>query len=426
MALLTQRLFSVEGCFVTEFFEVLPPETALSTWLMQVTHRVDAETIRTYDALGRVTARTITSPEALPAFQRSTVDGYAVRAADTFGASDSLPAYLRVTGEVLMGEAATVEVGEGQAALIHTGGMVPPGADAVVMVEHTQPFAESEIEVLKPVAPGENVLQIGEDVTQGDAVLPAAHRIQPQDIGALLALGIVESVPVLKKPRVSIFSTGDEVVTPDTGRLTPGQIRDINSGTIQALCRRAGADTLLHDIVPDRPDALYNALSVALPESDMLVVTAGSSVSVRDMTASTINRLGMPGVLVHGVAARPGKPTILAVIDDKPVIGLPGNPVSAFVMFTLFGLPAIAHLMGTDLPLRARLRARVTVNVPSAAGREDHVPVRLIQREGETWAEPVFGKSNLIFTLVGADGLLIVPLNATGLREGAWGEVVLF
>jgi molybdopterin molybdotransferase len=155
-------------------------------------------------------------------------------------------------------------------------------------------------------------------------------------------------------------------------------------------------------------------------------VTAGSSVSVRDMTASTINRLGMPGVLVHGVAARPGKPTILAVIDDKPVIGLPGNPVSAFVMFTLFGLPAIAHLMGTDLPLRARLRARVTVNVPSAAGREDHVPVHLIQREGETWAEPVFGKSNLIFTLVGADGLLIVPLNATGLREGAWGEVVLF
>ena len=156
------------------------------------------------------------------------------------------------------------------------------------------------------------------------------------------------------------------------------------------------------------------------------MVTAGSSVSVRDMTAATINRLGAPGVLVHGVAARPGKPTILAVVDGKPVIGLPGNPVSAFVMFILFGLPAIARLMGTELPRQARTQARLMVNVPSAAGREDYVPVRLVDRDGELWAEPVFGKSNLIFTLVGVAGLLKVPLNVTGLREGAWGEVILF
>jgi molybdopterin molybdotransferase len=182
----------------------------------------------------------------------------------------------------------------------------------------------------------------------------------------------------------------------------------------------------LHDIVPDNPTALYDALVGAWPDADMLVVTAGSSVSARDMTAATINRLGPPGVLVHGVAARPGKPTILAVVEGKPVIGLPGNPVSALVMFTLFGAPMIAHLLGAEAPRQTRVTARAAANIPSEAGREDYVPVRLLDRGGEQWAEPVFGKSNLIFTLVGADGLLKVPLNATGLREGAWSEVTLF
>jgi len=202
-----------------------------------------------------------------------------------------------------MGQAASVEVRAGSAALIHTGGMLPPGADAVVMVEHTQYFDDRTIEVLKPVAPGENALQIGEDVEPDSEILPAGHLIQPQDVGALLALGITH-----------------------------------NSGTIQALCHRAGAATAVHAIIPDVPDALYQALITALPQSDMMVVTAGSSVSVRDMTAATFDRLGEPGVLVHGVAARPGKPTILAVVDGKPIIGLPGNPVSAMVMFTLFGV----------------------------------------------------------------------------------------
>ncbi|MBN1200988.1 MAG: molybdopterin molybdenumtransferase MoeA, partial [Anaerolineae bacterium] len=179
-------------------------------------------------------------------------------------------------------------------------------------------------------------------------------------------------------------------------------------------------------IVPDEAGALYAALSGAFPQSDMLVVTAGSSVSVRDLTAETINRLGAPGVLVHGVAARPGKPTILAVVDGKPVMGLPGNPVSALVMFRLFGVSAIRHLLAAEAPVRAEIQARAAVNIPSAAGREDYVAVKLSDRDGELWAEPIFGKSNLIFTLVRADGLLRVPLNATGLRAGAWGKVVLF
>lgn len=411
---------------MSEFFNVLPPDEARALWLSHVRHRSDEASVDAHSALGRVIARTITSPEALPAFRRSTVDGYAVRAADTFGASDALPAYLRVTGEVLMGQRPTIPVGSAEAVLIHTGGMLPDGADAVVMVEHTQRFGADEIEVLRPVAPGENVLEVGEDVSAGEVILPAGHRVQPQDVGALLALGLAEGIPVMRRPRVVLFSTGDELVPPGTQDLAPGQIRDINSGTIGALTGQAGGDAVIAGIIPDRPDALYEAQAAALPDADMLVVTAGSSVSTRDMTAEAINRLGAPGVLVHGVAARPGKPTILAAIEGKPVIGLPGNPVSAMVMYTLFGVPAIAHLMGAQAPLQARVAARAAANVPSAAGREDYVPVRLFERDGEQWAEPVFGKSNLIFTLVRAHGLLRVPLNATGLREGTWGEVVLF
>jgi molybdopterin molybdotransferase len=410
---------------MSKFFEVLPPGEARTIWLEHVMHHAGTEIVAAHDCLGRVTAQPTHSPEVLPAFQRSTVDGYAVQAASTFGASDSIPMYLRVVGEVPMGQAASVGIGSGETALIHTGGMIPPGADAVVMVEHTQLFSETEIEVLRSVAPGENVLQVGEDVVPGAEILPARHRIRPQDIGALLALGLTE-IPVVRKPRICLFSTGDELVVPAVRDLLPGQIRDINSSTIRALCDREGADARIMGIVPDDPAALYDALSGAFASADMLVVTAGSSVSARDMTAAVINRLGTPGVLVHGVAARPGKPTILAVVDGKPVMGLPGNPVSAIVMFSLFGVPAIAQLLGAELPFQVRIQARIVANVPSAAGREDYVPVRLFAREGEQWAEPIFGKSNLIFTLVGAHGLLIVPLNATGLREGAWGEVILF
>jgi len=408
---------------MADFFEVMPPDEARRRWLAHVTHQMEIEHITTSETLGRVTAAVIHSAEALPAFQRSMVDGYAVQASSTYGASDALPAYVRVVGEILMGKDVTITVQKGEAALIHTGGMIPHGADAVVMVEHTQTIDEREIEILKAAAPGENVLQVGEDVTQNSPILPARHCIKAQDIGALLAVGWYEKVPVIKRPRVSIFSTGDELVHPAAKNLGLGQIRDINSSTIQALC--AGADAEIMGIVPDDPAELFQALEKALPTADMLVVTAGSSVSTRDMTAQVINQLGKPGVVVHGVAARPGKPTILAVVEGKPVIGLPGNPVSAFVMFRLFGVPALAHLMGTHMALQTRIAARVAVNVPSAAGREDYVPVRLVEREGEQWAEPIFGKSNLIFTLVGADGLLKIPLNVTGLREGTWGEVIL-
>ncbi|MBN1963057.1 MAG: molybdopterin molybdotransferase MoeA [Anaerolineae bacterium] len=423
-----------------EFFNVLPPDEARAHWLEHVTHRTEA--IPAPGVLDRVLATRLPvavesapSPEDLPAFPRSTVDGYAVRARDTFGASDSLPAYLTVVGEAHMGERPAVTVDAGEAALIHTGAMIPDGADAVVMVENTQQAAEGEIEVLRRAAPGENVLQIGEDVRQGQEVLPAGLRLRPQDIGALLALGLGvgdRALTIRRPPQAAIFSTGDEVIEP-VETPAPGQIRDINSATIAALAADAGALPLRRGIMPDHPDALREALRLELMPpgaADLVVVTAGSSVSARDMTAAVIDRLaaefGGPGVLVHGVAMKPGKPTILAAVNGRPVLGLPGNPVSALVAFWLFGVPAVYHVWGARMPVRPRVSATLTANVPSSAGREDYVPVVLHEDADGLRAEPVFGKSNLIFTLVRADGLLKVPLNATGLRAGEAAEVYFF
>lgn len=408
-----------------EFFTVSPPDQARAVFLEQVTALGSTEHLATEAALDRVTGADIRAPHALPAFPRSTMDGYAVRAADTFGASASLPAYLPVAGEVRMGEEARTPLPRGQAAIVHTGGMIPPGADAVVILEHTQATSPREIEVLTPVAVGENVLKVGEDVQPGSPVLPAGHRLRPQDVGGLLALGIVE-VEVARRPRVAIFATGDEVVPP---RVTPGvgQIRDINSYTIAGQTVRAGGIPLLCGILPDAFDALVSSARDALAEADMLVLSAGSSVSVRDMTARVFDTLGAPGVLVHGVAIKPGHPTILGVAGGKPLLGLPGNPVSAMIIFDLFGAPTVLRLQGaTAAAPRGIAWARLTKNVASESGREDYVAARLVARDGELWAEPVFGKSNLIFTLVNADGVVKVPLNANGLVAGTLVEVHRF
>jgi len=362
---------------------------------------------------------------ALPAFPRSTVDGYAVRSTDTLGATESLPAYLTVVGEVPMGQAATVEVGPGQAAIVHTGGMIPPGADAVVMVERTQKLGDQDIEVLRSVAVGENIINVGEDILEEDEILPSGHLLRPQDVGGLLAVGLTEIV-VARRPRVALIATGDEVIPPSQP-LGPGQVRDINTYTLAGLVRHAGGEPWSMGIIADRFEALKDAAARGLAEADVVVMSAGSSVSVRDMTGDVINELGQPGVLVHGISFRPGKPTVLAVCDGKPVIGLPGNPVSAMVVFHLLVTPLLWRLQGLTHPPEPQVvRARLARNVASVAGREDRVQVKLEQREDGLWAAPVFGKSNLIFTLVKADGMVKVPLDKTGLSAGEWVEVRLY
>ena len=406
-----------------EFLHLLPPEEAAETWLPRVTHRLEAERVAAAEALGRVLAADVLAPHPMPPFDRSAVDGYAVRAADTYGASDALPAYLEVVGEVPMGAAADFAVGAGQAALIHTGGMLPRGADAVVMVEYTQQARAGEVEVLRPVAVGENILFQGEDVAAGAVVFPKGRRLRAAEIGGLMALGILE-VDVARRPRVGVIATGDEVVPP-SAEPAPGQVRDINTYTLSAEVRRVGGVPRPYGIVPDRPEALAQAVAQALRECDLVVITAGSSASTRDMTAEVLDGLGEPGVLVHGVNTKPGRPTILAVADGKPVVGLPGNPVSALVNVGLFVLPVMARLEGETPRPRPLLPARLTVNLPSASGREDWWPVHLRQTSEGWEAEPIFYKSNLIFALARADGLLKVPPDATGLAAGEWAEVRL-
>jgi molybdopterin molybdotransferase len=416
-----------------EFLKLLPPDDARQLLLAALpVPEPGSEVLDTLQALGRVTAEDLVAPHSLPEFPRSTVDGYAVRAADTFGASDSLPAYLSQVGEVPMGGTPDFSLEKGQCGLIHTGGMLPSGADGVVMLEYTQASREAEIEIMRAVADGENVIQIGEDVARGQVVIPKGRIMRPAEVGGLMALGITK-LRVVNKVRVGLISSGDEVVPPEK-RPAPGQVRDINSYTLAALVTKAGGQPVTFGIVSDKFEALQSAAVKALAECDLLVITAGSSASTRDMTADVIASLGKPGVLVHGVNTRPGKPTILGVCDGKAVIGLPGNPVSALVNGFLFVAPLIERLLGALPRPQATLQATLTVNLASQAGREDWWPVKLVPtasnqgEAGETgsWrAEPIFGKSNLIFTLAAADGMLRIAPDATGLGAGELVEVVL-
>lgn len=405
-----------------EFLELHTPEEALTILTASIRSNATMEWVETSLALDRVVAEPILAPYPLPAFPRSTVDGYALRAADTYGASESLPIYLRVAGEVLMGTTAELDIPPAHCALIHTGGMLPESTDAVVMLEHTQTTTPIEIEVLKAVAPGENVIRIGEDVACGEEVVPVGSRLRPAGIGGLAALGI-KQVAVSCKPRVAILSSGDEVV-PLEAEIIPGQVHDVNSYTLSALVERSGGQPICYGILPDKVDLLEEAARRALSECDLVVITAGSSASARDLTAQVINRLGEPGVLVHGVNVRPGKPTILGVCNGKAVIGLPGNPVSALLIAGLFIAPLIVKQLGLiQQRPKPTIQAKLSVNIASRAGREDWIPVRLRCNAEGYQAEPVFGKSNLIFTLVRADGLICIPQNATGLHAGDEVEV---
>jgi molybdopterin molybdotransferase len=346
---------------------------------------------------------------------------------------------------------------------IHTGGMLPEGADAVVMLEYTQEINRGdreerrektgfisavsanlsstqgtavELEIFKAVAEGENVITIGEDVAQGQVVQPRGSLMRPAGIGGLMALGFTK-LRVSKKVQVGLISSGDEVIPPEQSP-RPGQVRDVNSHTLAALVTKSGGEPVLYGIVGDRFDELKETTARALSECDAVVITAGSSASTRDLTADVIDSLGRPGVLVHGINTRPGKPTILGVCNGKAVIGLPGNPVSALVNGYLFLVPVIEKLLGANPRPKASVQARLTVNLPSQAGREDWWPVRLTTGPTEKKekkdsvssvvnyrAEPIFGKSNLIFTLAAADGLLRIPPDATGMSAGEMVEVFL-
>ena len=385
--------------------------------------RTGTESVPLREALRRVPGEPVAAPHPLPGFARSTVDGYAVRAADTYGVSEGLPGYFAVAGTVVMGTEPDTAVTPGTAVIMPTGGALPPGADAVVMIEYTAETMPGTIEVVRPVAPGEGVVRADEDAKPGEVIIDGGRPLRPQDLGMLAAAGVT-SVTVRRKPVVAIFSTGDEVVPADTPELKPGQVRDATAAALAALVADAGGEPVLGGIVPDDPGALEKALRGALPTSDVLVISAGSSVGVRDETANAVARLGEPGIWCHGLAIKPGKPTVLAECAGVPVIGLPGNPRSALVVFRLIGMPVVRLVGGCESPPpQPSTRARLSRDLASAAGRLDVVQVT-VGEDGV--ATPVFGLSALLSVLTAADGYIVIPDEATGLRAGSEVEVILY
>jgi molybdopterin molybdotransferase len=401
-----------------EFLSLVTPDEALDLLFNVLNPEVKSEIVQTEKALGRVTTEDILSPQDLPDFKRSTVDGYAVLAKDTHGAGETLPAYLIIKDEVPMGEEPDFSLASQECASIHTGGMLPRDADAVVMLEDTQILESGDIEVFRAVARGENVIEVGEDVSAGETVIPKGTRLRPAEIGGLMALGFT-SIKTAIPPVIGILSSGDEIIPPSQ-KTKPGEVRDINSYTLAALIEDLGGEVVHYGIIADSRDEMLKALEKAQQECDHLIVTAGSSASARDLTAEIMNILGDPGVLVHGINIKPGKPTIFAVSGEKVMIGLPGNPVSALVIATILISPIIEAYLGIrgSRPKPA-LSAELTVNISSQTGREDWIPVRVVRTpEGSFQAEPVFGRSNLIFILARSDGLIRIPASATGLEAG--------
>lgn len=387
-----------------------------------------AEEVITLEAsLGRILSKDIVSPEDLPGFSRSAMDGYAVRAKDTFGAAESLPAFLEVAGEVVMGKAPSVKVGEGQAAKISTGGMLPEGADGVVMVEYCHPLDEKTIEVSRAISPQENVILPDDDLRKGSPVLTKGGLLRSQDLGIMAGLGLFE-VPVYKRPRIAIISTGDEVIPVDQTP-GPGQVRDINSYTLSAFCLQRGAEPLRMGLCGDDFSRLREMVERGLKEADSVWISGGSSVGTRDLTVKVFESFDDVELLVHGISISPGKPTIIARAGSRAAFGLPGHVASAMVVAEVFLTPFLSRLSG-EVPARGAGRdlveAVLSRNIESASGRDDYIRVRL-GKKGEEWvAEPIFGKSGLISTLVEADGLIRVDRNTEGLYEGEKVRVMIF
>jgi molybdopterin molybdotransferase len=388
------------------------------------------ETVTLDAACGRLLAAGMRAPEPVPHFDRAVMDGYAVIAQSTFGASETLPALLEVKGEVTMGASTPLTVSPGEAIAIPTGGMLPKGADAVVMVEYTQPLDALTLEVTRAVAPGENVLRQGEDIAAGEEVLPRGWRLRPQDVGMLAALGI-DRVVVHRRPRVAVLSTGDEVVPVSTSFLPPGKIRDVNRYSLAAEIQEIGAVVGFQAVVEDRLEALVEACREAFVDHDVVMLSGGSSVGMRDFTVQILDGFAEAELLVHGVAIRPGKPTILARVGNKVFWGLPGQPVSALMVCRAMVLPSLAVLQGMAggkalMELGNTRQGILASRLPSVHGRTDYVPVVLARDGDEVLVKPLFGKSAMISVLGRADGYVIIPAHVEGLEQGSRVEAHLF
>ncbi|MGI6421870.1 MAG: gephyrin-like molybdotransferase Glp [Syntrophomonadaceae bacterium] len=371
------------------------------------------------EASGRILAQEIVGSEDLPAFNRSTVDGYALRAGDSFGSSESLPAYLTYQGEIKMGQAAVIELDRGQCAWIPTGGMLPIGADAVVMVEHTERLGDDSVLVYRPVGPGENLMLKGEDVSQGQTLFTPGQLLRPQDIGLLASLGI-EQLDIYEAYRVGIISTGDEIV-PIQVQPGPGQVRDVNTYALSAAVKDCGSVPNSYPLLGDNFQDLKQGVLQALAENDILLLSGGSSVGIMDVTIDVL--LSIPGaeLLFHGLAVKPGKPTLAVKIKDQLVIGLPGHPVSSLMMFLIICRPFLIA------DRKQRIRVKLTQNIASQPGRDDFIPISIREeKDSEPWGRPLLGKSGLMSILALASAYIHIPYEQQGVLAGSWVDAWLF
>lgn len=399
---------------------VKTPEEVLALIEREFSPLGRAETVNLGAALGRVLAEDILAREYVPDFDRSTVDGYAVRARDTFGCSDAIPAILPQTHEVLMGQGADFELEPETCCAVPTGGAVPAGADSVVMLEYTEDYGDGTIGIGKAAAPGQNMIFRGDDVYPGKPVLEQGRVLTSQDIGALAAIGRVQ-VPVAQKVTVGVISTGDELIPPEETP-GPGQIRDVNSPMLEAMLTGFGAQVINYGIVIDDEETLTATVQRALSECDAVLISGGSSVGVKDAACRIIESMGQ--LLMHGIAMKPGKPTILGKAGVKPLVGLPGHPVAAFFITRLFVLPLLGRLEGRTIR-QFTVTAQLTESVSANHGRAQYLCCRLFRENGQLFAAPIRGKSGLITTLAGADGYFCIPRDCEGLPRGATVQVTV-
>lgn len=387
----------------------------------------EVEVVSCLEGLGRVLAVDINSNEDIPGFNRSTVDGYAVKAADTFGASENMPGFLEVVDEVMMGQAAEGLLVSGEAQRVATGGMLPEASDAVVMQEYTE-VVDSTLTIYRAVSPGENVIRKGEDITEHQAVYKAGHVIEAQDIGLLAAMG-VNNVEVYRRLKVAVFSSGDEIESITTGKLALGKIRDTNGYSLTAFFNRNNCDASYHGIVRDDYQKMYNKVHELYNEHDVVVVSGGSSVGTKDITSKIIETLPDAALIVHGIAIKPGKPTIIANSRGKLILGLPGHPVSALIVLQHVVLPIIEHLQAKKQRLyNASVQAFLVQNIDSQTGRTDIIRVALstIEKEKRILATPILGKAGVFSSVINADGYIVIPENSEGISKDCQVEVFLF
>ena len=397
---------------------VKTPEEVLALIETEFEAVAGTEMVSLSAAMGRVLAEDIAATEYVPDFDRSTVDGYAVRAKDTFGCTDAIPAILPLQGEVLMGEGAEFALNPEECVAVPTGGAVPKGADSVVMVEYTEDYGDGTIGISKSVAPGQNMIFRGDDVFPGKVVLEQGRVLSSQDIGALAAIGRVQ-VPVAQNLKIGVISTGDELVPPEQTP-GPGQVRDVNSPMLEAMLTAFGAEVINYGIVIDDEALLSEKVHKAVAECDAVLLSGGSSVGVKDAACRIIESMGK--LLMHGIAIKPGKPTILGKAGSKPLVGLPGHPVAAYFITKIFILPLLCRLTGRKQESYTTT-ARVTESISANHGRAQVHCCRLESRDGALWASPIRGKSGLITTLAGADGYFVIDRDCEGLPQGAQVQV---